>query len=479
MVGPIAIVTVAVSVGLPLWMFWPGSGPSLDESAQRLRDAGLFTDAAELAEAIRLPDDADNAAAPFVAAFELLPVRDDQTFAGLLSSLEEAPAWRSGEPLAKLDADELVAAIERSRLEQSEVDGNRRAALAELDINVPKMFVEGPVSVDPDELSPAEQWALVRVGLAEVSDALAVAGTAADQRWPVMASFGVDPLAADCFGEVPTPHLNHSRLLSTYLQHSAHCAAVDGRLIEAAQSLQALLSLYDALAAANISLVEGLVHDRIRVMSMKALYRVLRDAPPDGWADPKATASLKTLGDRLADERPLLASSSNALRGEPVMHFQLFAKMATVRALDGSALNPKREAEFAAQVLLEMLSCVESRSLQAAIGVVDPDDASRSIEQESLLFGGMMFSSLDRVLQSRAAALSTHRMARIAIALTLFHQQHGHYPSELEALVPEYLDAVPLDPLNNAEPFGYDASAGKLTSPAGERWDEIVWDLPQ
>ncbi|MEM7807191.1 MAG: hypothetical protein AAF561_03680 [Planctomycetota bacterium] len=481
MVGPIVIgvvVVVAVSQGLPLWMFGPGSGPSLDESAQRLRDAGLFTDAAELAEAIRLPDDADNAAVPFVAAFELLPARDDQTFAGVLSSLEEAPAWRAGEPLAELDTDELVAAIERSRLEQSEVDGNRRADLAKLDIDVPKMFLEGPVSVDPDELSVAEQWGLVRVGLAEVSDALEVAGTAADRRWPVEADFGVELLSTESLLEVPATHLRDARALSIYLQHAAHLAAVDGDVLETIRCMQTLLSLADAMAAANMFLFEGVTHDAIPVKSVAALQQAFRDAPTGSWVDPETTESLHSLKHRLGDESPLLTSSTNALRGESAMYFEVFEKAPNVRTLDGQSINPQREAEVATDVLLSMLTAVEAPSLQLAYDVVSSDDVARTIERERLLLLGAVLPGLDRHLRGRAGAIHHHRMARIAIALTLFRQLHGHYPPELEALVPEYLDGVPLDPLNNAEPFGYDASAGKLTSPAGERWDEIVWQLP-
>lgn len=46
-------------------------------------------------------------------------------------------------------------------------------------------------------------------------------------------------------------------------------------------------------------------------------------------------------------------------------------------------------------------------------------------------------------------------IARTAFALKHYQDAEGQYPSNLDALVPRYLDAVPIDRLNG-KPVGYD-----------------------
>lgn len=55
------------------------------------------------------------------------------------------------------------------------------------------------------------------------------------------------------------------------------------------------------------------------------------------------------------------------------------------------------------------------------------------------------------------------RMVKLRAALLQFWQHHGIWPERLEALVPKYLDAVPLDPFDG-QPLRYDAQRGLLWS---------------
>jgi hypothetical protein len=59
----------------------------------------------------------------------------------------------------------------------------------------------------------------------------------------------------------------------------------------------------------------------------------------------------------------------------------------------------------------------------------------------------LMMPSLGRAVQSHYRALAERRMAAIALAMRLYELDHGRRPRELAELVPEYLPAVPLDPM--------------------------------
>jgi len=68
------------------------------------------------------------------------------------------------------------------------------------------------------------------------------------------------------------------------------------------------------------------------------------------------------------------------------------------------------------------------------------------------------------------------QLARSAIALRRYRADHGGYPGDLEALVPDYLDAVPIDPFSGAPPvYAVEGRGFRLASTADGR----VRPLPQ
>ena len=58
----------------------------------------------------------------------------------------------------------------------------------------------------------------------------------------------------------------------------------------------------------------------------------------------------------------------------------------------------------------------------------------------------ILLPALNRFLTKDNLAVANHAEAQTAIALTHYRLAHGAYPAKLEALVPEYLDDVPVDP---------------------------------
>jgi len=56
---------------------------------------------------------------------------------------------------------------------------------------------------------------------------------------------------------------------------------------------------------------------------------------------------------------------------------------------------------------------------------------------------------------------------RVVVALERHRREHGAYPATIQALVPAYLDALPVDPFTGEE-FRYDAQLGVVLSTGGE-----------
>jgi len=76
-----------------------------------------------------------------------------------------------------------------------------------------------------------------------------------------------------------------------------------------------------------------------------------------------------------------------------------------------------------------------------------PDLDFRSLLSQSVL-------SLDRVLQRVMAIEVSRQLVITATALKRCQLRHGRYPADLAALVPEFLPAIPHDPVDG-KPFRY------------------------
>lgn len=95
-------------------------------------------------------------------------------------------------------------------------------------------------------------------------------------------------------------------------------------------------------------------------------------------------------------------------------------------------------------------------------------DPSRNSLQEFAHYPSYMFgSSMRRPTKLLYRTFAERHMTAIALAIRLFEIDHGHRPSALAELVPDYLDAVPVDPFaKDAGPIRYlpDASPPRLYS---------------
>jgi len=70
-------------------------------------------------------------------------------------------------------------------------------------------------------------------------------------------------------------------------------------------------------------------------------------------------------------------------------------------------------------------------------------------------FRGLRYTSTISSIKSYLAPSAHSSIAQTGIALYLYGQDHGTFPETLEALVPEYLDTVPVNPFTEDEPIHY------------------------
>ena len=124
------------------------------------------------------------------------------------------------------------------------------------------------------------------------------------------------------------------------------------------------------------------------------------------------------------------------------------------------------------QIVLETLRAVETNRVfnpaytnmlnrLAAIGITnEPDNwllSKLDVPDYRRLFSEFS-DSMSVVVRKTMAAEASKRIVITAIALKRYQLKHGNYPADLNSLVPEFLPAVPLDPVDG-QPLRYRPNA--------------------
>ena len=104
------------------------------------------------------------------------------------------------------------------------------------------------------------------------------------------------------------------------------------------------------------------------------------------------------------------------------------------------------------QHMRQMIEAVARPNWPAASEIVDELEieagrANVGLERIRRPISAMMLPSLTRAVQLHYRGLAERRMAAIALAMRLYELDHGRRPRELAQLVPDYLPAVPIDPM--------------------------------
>jgi hypothetical protein len=78
------------------------------------------------------------------------------------------------------------------------------------------------------------------------------------------------------------------------------------------------------------------------------------------------------------------------------------------------------------------------------------------VDEWTHMLSTVFIASFDRAIVLHYRTVAIRRMAGLALAIRLYELDHGERPTELSALLPDYIDALPIDPFGDGErTFGY------------------------
>ncbi len=484
----IAVAVIVVLLALVACLAWalyeeaPPPPPSFEESAAKLRAAGLPATIEELD--IDRPPPEENAATPFLEAAKLLPAEGEDPLFDFL-----ADPWR------QIDVEGLRAADEAADVSRAALTrlfaAERRAEAADAatllnqlsdEQNGFRHNVKLASPADLNDLTPSAMRALLREAASAVVEPVEALPDLRSSQRSLNADFGVDYAAGE-FGIVDLSPLDPARRLSRALVVSALDVGARDDAKGMLRCLHRGWSLADAYTGATNTIIEYQVvaMEESRLLEAAAMLwsepRMLADAP--------AREAASALANRWAEEAAVIESRLRSLRGEALLQQSSLSDLQN--ALDrgeepdtftDGEFHPQKDADIAAHLMPEIIAAADAPSLPAALEVA-PD--RHEIEQRVTDGGGRALLYMSGFLGESGhiihySRLAERRLGRLAIAAAFYRADHdegggGQLPPTLNALVPDYLDAIPIDPLSGGA-FTYDRAAGTITAayPPDERF---------
>lgn len=283
------------------------------------------------------------------------------------------------------------------------------------------------------------------------------------------------------------PHYNCARSASLALMVHGIAAAEAGDKVAALADLHAMLLLADAAhrEPMAISYVMALIHD---TQTLELAWHLLQQRSLD-------EADLTTVQDRLTRinaERFFLQATRTELGaglemmdymasqphhlGDPNSKF-MSASIHMPRWFVAS--NKASLVEMNLDVIIQPLKTgglpVALRQLALKKKSV-PAGNWRFLQLDSL-FANMALPSIMTIMDGAVPIEASVRQSVIACALERYYLQHHRYPAKLAELQPDYLTAIPVDPVNG-QPMGYGLTAEgryKLWSVGMDEKDDQKW----
>lgn len=272
-----------------------------------------------------------------------------------------------------------------------------------------------------------------------------------EQRWSALHAF-----------EMPIPEFKSARATGLVLTAYAGCKALEGDGAPAAAAVCGLSRYFEATAAnEGGTLVSSLINVIIAKISLPRLtHLAIREGV---WSDDQLRRAGEHLGRvRLTDAT--LASLSREIRSSLSLLKGVAEKEPETlqwknRFLSGgfggsteleAALREPGVWGNAEGLLRFLLNMADSRNADGQIDVAKcvafHDAVVLQPISESNAFASLSLPAHLKVLANAGLADAQIRSARLACALELHRRAHGAYPAKLEALVPEFLPALPHAP---------------------------------
>lgn len=254
------------------------------------------------------------------------------------------------------------------------------------------------------------------------------------------------------------PELNGERTAASLLRLDARHAAATRDPRRAVDDVNAMFRLSRAAGSAPV-VVTGLVQMGIDRMGVLALEDVL------------PCLGARELGElRIGDPASIGRLARRSLQGEEAFGLSVFSDLATGGlTIQQIAGPPQRSAEsdpadFPPLPLLmrvfvmpsdmrayqQYMESCQARAEQPFVKTTERDREATLVAAHHGLLTSIIVPALDRFLLQAAEAEAFHAAAYVGIAADRYRLDHGTFPPSLDALVPQYLDDVPLDPFDGA-----------------------------
>lgn len=317
----------------------------------------------------------------------------------------------------------------------------------------------------------------------------------------------------------PLPHLSGQRQLAKLLSAAvihAHQRGDDREAIARAEDALAIGRHVGRSPSTLISHLVGLGIDALTMRTIEAIapdVRVTRSgqSPPEPGAAPRD--EVERLIRSLLDEHELAEARVHAFYGERMLALDTVIMLALSRVNISSVLSQrpaggapplaslaaplwKLDAVRAMGHYDAMIAAAEARNWPTARDRLPPDPMRGSLlERITGSLSSILIPSIGGAVTQDFMVRAYRRMAALLLAIRLYELDHGQRPAALDALVPEYLAAVPRDPfdpndgpiryLPDADPpllysFGENCvdDAGKYGSRSDGTVDRRAADLP-
>lgn len=240
--------------------------------------------------------------------------------------------------------------------------------------------------------------------------------------------------------------------------------------------------------------IEALVLDAIESMGSDLVIRSVDDSDIDQAANRE---TVERIIDHLLDDVGLRAGLKRAFQNERAIQLDV------VLGLSGGSAATKGSGAFGNKysrgwtaiplvplfkqdgvALLEhmgyLLKAIESqtrvdyKNYLKTIPTPPWERATTRWQQIKHIASQTIYPSLDRAVELQYRVLALRRMGATALAIRLYELDHGHRPATLEALVPDYLPAVPVDAMSDGRVIGYlpDAEFPRLYSVGSNGLDD-------
>jgi hypothetical protein len=252
------------------------------------------------------------------------------------------------------------------------------------------------------------------------------------------------------------PHLASLRQGARLMLLEGLLDAEEGRTAEATESVIATVGLADAVRNEPI-LISYLVRIACLSISCSNLENLLHKAPLD---DKTLQELTRTFHDA---ERPEVAV--RAFVGERCFGADFFRNPAGRIAASGGQNVPVHPLAVIGLLDADFRYYLDLMDPQVEMSRLPVEERGKAIEASDLeqavkdlpsyaIITRMLVPALARALGEETKNVARLRTARTALAVERYRLKHGQLPEGLEALVPEILESVPLDPYD-AKPLRY------------------------